>query len=230
MVGAALVVVGIYVGVGHLLTDVLAGTAVERRDRDVLVWFLHRRTDTGKTLATIGSGLGDTATKVIATLVICLILLWALKRWYEALLAAIALVFEASVFLIVTLLVKRPRPDIPRLQGSPVNSSFPSGHVAAAMTYLALAVVIGWHTRHRWVKIGLVVLTVAITVAVGLSRLYQGMHYLTDVIAGAVLGLVSVFIVDWVMRRAVAHRQERAMLGGEAPPGAPETRQACVGP
>ena len=210
LLAAGVVLVAVYYGIGHLLTGPLKNSALVRWDQDALEWFADRRTSTGKTLATWGSGLGDTATKVIGTLVICLLLLWFLKRWYEALLAAISLIFEATVFITVTFLVKRPRPDVPRLQDSPVNSSFPSGHTAAAATYLALAIVIGWHTRHRWVRVGLIVLTAVITFCVALSRLYQGMHFVTDVIAGAILGVVSVLIVDWVMRRAVAHRQSRA--------------------
>ena len=219
LLGIAVVLWGVYVGIGHLITGPLKGTALERADHRAVAWFVPRRTPTCNDLATIGSTIGDTTTKVVGTLIICLLLLWVLKRWYEVLLVAVALIFEATVFLCVTLVVKRPRPDVPRLQGSPIDSSFPSGHTAATMTYLAIAVVLSWHVARRWARIALIVAAVLLTFYVAFSRMYEGMHFPTDVTFGALLGLISVLVVDWVLRRAVAKREH----GRAAPPVEPTT-------
>lgn len=104
------------------------------------------------------------------------------------------LIFEATAFIITTFIVKRPRPDVERLLDSPVNSSFPSGHVAAATVYAALGFIVLWHTRRMWVRALAVVIVVVAPVLVAWARMYQGMHFLTDVIAGMVLGVASVVI------------------------------------
>jgi len=210
LLAAAVVLWGIYVGIGELITGPLNNSAIVRADHRAVSWFVPRRTPIRSDLATIGSTIGDTNTKVFGTLIVCILLLIALKRWYETLLVAVSLIFEAAVFLSVTLVVKRPRPPVERLQDSPVNSSFPSGHTAATMTYLAIAIVLGWHLSRHWTRIALIVLSVVLTIFVAVSRIYEGMHFPTDVIFGAILGLVSVLIVDWALRRAVQRRGSAA--------------------
>ena len=150
--------------------------------------------------------LADTFVKIIVTAVIAGIMLAVWRSWREPLMVAIPLILEASVFITVTWIVGRPRPDVPRLEESPVDSSFPSGHTAAAAAYSAIAVVVFWRFRNVWVRTAVVVLVVAIPIIVGGARVYAGMHYLTDVVAGVLLGLASVFVVWLVLR----HRQAPA--------------------
>ncbi|MFE3285180.1 diacylglycerol kinase, partial [Streptomyces sp. NPDC059233] len=55
-------------------------------------------------------------------------------RWLpEALFLAVAVAAQSAVFLLVTLVVERPRPDVPHLDAAPPTSSFPSGHVGASV-------------------------------------------------------------------------------------------------
>lgn len=148
-----------------------------------------------------GSMLSDTTVKIVVTAILAAIAVAVWRRWHDAGMLALSLILEASVFITVTWVIGRARPDVPRLEGSPVNSSFPSGHVAAAAAYGAVVVVIAWHTRRRWLR-ALGVLAVALVVAaVAWARLYRGMHFLSDVIAGVALGIASIAAVWWIMRR-----------------------------
>ena len=79
-------------------------------------------------------------------------------------------------------------------------SSWPSGHTAAAAVYAAIVIVLWWHVEHRLVRVVTVVLVVAVPLIVGWARTYAGMHHVTDVSSGAVLGAVSVFAV-WLLLR-----------------------------
>jgi len=124
------------------------------------------------------------------------------RRWREPLMVAVPLVLEAAAFITITFIVRRPRPDVPRLDESPVDTAFPSGHVAAAMCYGAIVIVALWRTRHRWIPVLLAVFVLAVTVIVGWARMYRGMHFLSDVIAGFVLGLASVLTAWWILDRA----------------------------
>lgn len=178
--------------VGFVLTDWTAPNGLTRLDTRVAEWFVDLRTPGRDGLATAGSFPADTIVKITVTAVVVGVMLWRWRRWHEVLFVALSLIFEATAFITITAIVRRPRPDVERLLDSPVNSSFPSGHVAAATVYAAFAIVVFWRTRAIWARAAAVILAVVIPTAVALARMYQGMHYLSDVVAGVVLGLVSV--------------------------------------
>ena len=148
----------------------------------------------------------DTYVKIGATAVLAALCVVAWRRWHEPALIALSLILEASVFITVTMIVQRPRPDVPRLEASPIDSSFPSGHTAAAAVYAALAVIVFWHTRRRLWRFIAVVASLVAPVLVGLSRVYAGMHHLTDVAAGALLGFATLYAVAAIISRPSAGR------------------------
>ena len=193
--------VGVGTGIGLLLRYPLEDTAIVRFDERVAVWFSEHRTPDLNDYTVWGSDLADTFIKIAVTAVLALLLFLLWRRWVDPLMLIVSLVLEASVFITVTWLVRRPRPDVLRLEGSPVDSSFPSGHTAAAAAYGALVVVVFWHTRNRLARVAIVLLCAAVTAIVGLSRMYRGMHYLTDVVIGVVLGVVCVAITARILSR-----------------------------
>lgn len=99
------------------------------------------------------------------------------------------------MFLAVTESVDRARPHVHRLDASPPTSSYTSGHTGAATAlYAGLAVLVLSRVRRpwRWPLAGLLFL---VPLAVGVSRLYRGMHHPTDVIGGMTNGTLSLLIV-----------------------------------
>jgi undecaprenyl-diphosphatase len=149
-----------------------------------------------------GSLLAETTTKVAVTLIVALVFLRLWRRWFEPVLIMVSLTIEAASFIVVTTVVGRHRPDVPRLDGSPVGSSFPSGHTAAAAAYAAIAVVVFWHTRKHWARIAVATATTLIAVIVALARIYRGMHFVSDTVAGAVLGCAAVALTAVVLARS----------------------------
>lgn len=208
---------GIWYGGGWLLKGPLADSALVRNDQRVSEWFVGRRTPTLNTLSFIGSELSDTIVKIAVTAVIGIAVLVIWKRWLEFLMIVTPLAFEALTFVTVTMLVKRPRPDVPHLENSPINTGYPSGHTAASVVYWGLVVVVFWHTRHRWIRALAVTLGVLVPVCVGLSRIYRGMHFLTDVLAGALLGAAWVITVYLVLRWALARSRQSGTVLGDGP-------------
>jgi undecaprenyl-diphosphatase len=205
------------VAVGLLLTGPLDGTAVTRFDEHVSQWFADRRTPTMDDLTWVGSMLADTVVKIAVTAVVAVAMLVAWRSWREPLMVVLSLILEASTFIVVTTIVGRPRPDVVRLEGSPVDSSFPSGHTAAAAAYGAIVVVIWWRTDRRWLRVGSAALVGLIVFAVGFSRTYRGMHHLIDVVAGVLLGVVSVLAV-WLVLRDRGPDARPAAMAAAAPP------------
>jgi membrane-associated phospholipid phosphatase len=196
----------LWAGIGAIVKHFSEDAALGNADQDLAQWLVERRTPRRDTLSWVGSMLSETTVKIVVTAIVVLVLLRVLKRWLDPLVIAVSLIIEAMIFMTVTLIVARPRPDVPQLDGSPVSSSFPSGHVAAAVCYGAMAVVLFWHTRRFWLRALAVLLTVAIPVAVAVARMYRGMHYLTDVVAGAIIGAMCVVAVVWILQRAEARR------------------------
>ena len=200
--GVALVVcVGVFTALGFVMTDWAAPNVVTRFDENFAVTMASNRTPFENDLAHWGSFIASTEVKIGLTALVAIVALACWRRWHEAVFLAFTLIFEATVFIIVTFLVSRPRPDVPRLEDSPVDSSFPSGHVAAATVYGAFVILVFWHTTSRWWRSLAVALFVAVVGAVAWSRVYEGMHYASDVVTGFVLGIVSLAVCLAVLGR-----------------------------
>lgn len=199
LVAAYVAVVAVGTLVGLVLTDWAAPNALTRFDERVADWFVDGRTAGLDALSPWGAGPADTPIKIGISIVICAVLLWIFRRWDEAVYVALPLVFEASCYITISHLVGRPRPDVDRLIESSVNSSFPSGHVAAATVYAAVVVVVWRHTGALWARSLSLGLFLVVEVGVIWARLYQGVHYLADVTAGVVLGIVSLVITDRIL-------------------------------
>jgi membrane protein DedA with SNARE-associated domain len=99
--------------------------------------------------------------------------------------------------------IDRPRPPMPLVHAE--GSSFPSGHAAYSTVWVAVAVVIARALPGLGSRAVLVGIGTAICVAVGLSRIYLGVHYWSDVAAGWALGAAALgacaavgLVVDYI--------------------------------
>ena len=144
---------------------------------------------------------GRDVVKIVVTAVLAAVLVVVCRSWREPILVCASLILEAAVFITVTWLVGRPRPDVPALDEVSVGTSFPSGHAAAAAAYAAVAIVIFERTRNAWIRAVTVLVAIAVPLIVGAARMYRGVHYLTDSVAGVILGVVCVLAVYGIVRR-----------------------------
>ncbi len=200
LVGAGIVLWLGLSAIGIALWRGLASSAIVRADVRVSKWFVPKRTPTFDTLTHYGTLLSETITAIALTAVLVVVFRLWLGRWRESIAVLVAIMGELFVFLLVTNTVGRPRPPVPRLDQAPPTSSFPSGHTAAAVAlYGCLALVVLRQMANRWLARLIATLCCLVPLIVATSRVYRGMHYLTDVLFGAIGGglwlLVTVLIV-----------------------------------
>jgi undecaprenyl-diphosphatase len=206
------------ISIGILITGPLIPGPVGAWDNSINRWFLDHRTPSWNTVTDYASILAGTGT--VLTIAGAAVSVMAMGRlWRELGFLLVALFVEFSVFLTTVVVVARPRPTVPKLDGAPATSSFPSGHVAASIAlYISLAILISAHARHPVVRVVSWVLAVTFVVGVSISRVYRGLHHPIDVFAGVVLGIGAILVAILAIRAAGAAARDRAEAGSEARP------------
>jgi undecaprenyl-diphosphatase len=127
---------------------------------------------------------------------------------------------RASLFVLVAVLgalvighalkwhFARPRPDLVPHEAQVYTASFPSGHsTMSAATYLTLAALLARVHAQLRLKAYFLILAGLLTLAVGFSRVYLGVHWPTDVLAGWTLG-ASWAVLCWLIARWLQRRGE----------------------
>ena len=113
---------------------------------------------------------------------ILLVLALAVKRRArEGLFAGLALAGSALLNLGAKHSFARMRPSLWDSIAPETTFSFPSGHAMGSMTLACVCVLLAWRTRWRW---PVTITALSFTLLVGLSRVYLGVHYPSDILAG----------------------------------------------
>ncbi|HEX5255711.1 MAG TPA: phosphatase PAP2 family protein [Mycobacterium sp.] len=185
------VVVSLAVGFTEVLDDVLEGDGIAGIDRPITSWLASHRdlwlTDTLRVVTRAGGPL------LLAAfgLPISVAAAWRCRSWRPV---ALALVCGGGIPLVLftaKALVGRERPPVPFALVDADGYSFPSGHATgtAATTVITAWILTRWLIP--WWTGRVVVWTVAIgsVFLIGFSRVYLGVHYVSDVLAGWMLGM-----------------------------------------
>lgn len=190
---------GVMIAIGTVIVEWWDTSALGEADADVNRWIESHRTGWLTTVSEHMSAISDTDHKILYGVVAAPLMLWLFRRWHEWTIVFGGLFLEVSIFMSTQLVVGRERPPVEMLEQSH-TSSFPSGHIAAATTFfVGLGVVILMRTHRTAPRVTAWVLMIAGPLAVAWGRVYMGMHYVTDAVAGMTIGVVVVA----VMYRAV---------------------------
>ncbi|MCM1273229.1 MAG: phosphatase PAP2 family protein [Clostridium sp.] len=166
-------------------------------DGNILLWIQeHLRTDIMTVIMKAITKLGDKGIFFIAVAVLLMVYKPTRKAGLAALLGLLINLLIVNVWL--KNVVDRTRPyyvvqGLQSLLPPQTDSSFPSGHTSHAFVMVAVM----WSTMKR--KYGVIALVLAILIA--FSRLYLGVHYPSDVLAGAVIGLIAGLVSVAIVKR-----------------------------
>lgn len=193
---------------GVVLTHPLSDAGFSSWEGGADRWFAGHRSAGWNTLTNVASLAGDTPAAIALSVLAFFALRLILHRWRESMLLAVSMLGEVAIFSSVASAVGRHRPAVSHLDGSPPTSSFPSGHTAAATVFYGILVLVVFRYCKRFVWRFLAVAFASFVVlSIGLSRLYRGMHFPTDICGGIELGLLWITVTWFVLLRGHARAE-----------------------
>ena len=200
-------------GASSRLAEVARDTTAHAFDTDILLAFR----EAGRPDDPVGppwleeavrdiTGLGSMIVLVLVTAATIFYLL-LIGKWREALLVLIAVGGGQILSSLLKLGIDRPRPDLVSHLVEVQTLSFPSGHaMMSAVTYLTLGSMLAGIVPGRATKIYVLGVAVLITLMVGVSRIYLGVHWPSDVLAGWCAGFAWAMLC-WLVARHLLPRR-----------------------
>lgn len=152
------------------------------------------------------TALGGTFVLTLVTIVTVVYLLFDRRRDTAAY-VAVAVALNAAANFLLKEVFARLRPAIMDADPAMMSPAFPSGHAqSSAMVYLTIALIIGQTLPQRWQRRFALCVAALLTLSIGISRVYRGVHWPTDVLAGWTLG-VSWTLFCWFLYVYVSRRR-----------------------
>ena len=187
LLGIAVTLVGIPFGL--LLHQVTSDGPLTSLDESAAQW-LHTRLVDNDLVGTVLRAVSFTGKPIFLTFALGLPGLWLLRRGARKLVLFLAVVSigGGAIDTVVKIAVGRPRPEFDEPIATAFGNSFPSGHsMSSLVCYGALLLIFLPLISRQWrpVAVGVTVLWV---VLIGFSRLALGVHFISDVLGGYVLG------------------------------------------
>jgi undecaprenyl-diphosphatase len=176
---------------GAITEDVIHHDPLTQFDLALLDWFHHHSTSTGLRVFAAITWAGSPL--VITTLgVIVLVMLAARRAWLLFSGWAAAYAGAGVLDTVLKHLIRRPRPVYASAFIHDSSFSFPSGHAMGSLIgYGMLAYIVLLFWAKRWQTTAVVIsITALLVLAIGISRLYLGVHYFSDVVGGYAAGAI----------------------------------------
>ena len=188
LVGIAVVVVAVpFATLTFQVIDQGPLTRFDGRLADALNQWVNGRPDSIRVLEAVSLLAKPITLYIVVALAVGL--LWSPGRRRICIFLVATSLGGGIVDTLVKIAVDRPRPVVDHPISEAVGKSFPSGHaMSATVTYGALLVALWPLIPERWRPRALLA-TIVLILAVGTSRLFLGLHFVTDVIGGYLLGL-----------------------------------------
>jgi len=203
---AALFAFGVGVTLFALIADEVLDGETSTFDSSILLWINARASSALDTFFIAFTDIGGFKFIVIVTAIIVAYMIYK-KLYYKALLMLAAVGGAGVLNIILKGVFERTRPDLWQHLVTETDFSFPSGHAMASSIFTFALIAVLWGSKWQPLAVGLGIIYVFF---IGFSRLYLGVHFPTDILAGWAVSLAWVSVVTGIIYTHSYHRKRTA--------------------
>jgi membrane-associated phospholipid phosphatase len=174
---------------GGIAEDVLTGDPLTLVDLQVAQWFHAHATAPVTRAMLVLTHLHDPSSMLVAVLLLALVLAWR-RNWYWLIAVGLSVPLGMGLNVLMKYAFQRARPNFDEPLLMLTTYSFPSGHVAGATLFYGVlaALLVTRVVKWRW-RLLIVLTALFMVLLVALTRVYLGVHYLSDVMAAFAEGV-----------------------------------------
>ena len=201
-----LVVFGINIFIS--LTETLHSDALAKYDSKVTEFIISFRTPTRNKFLQFITEVGDFNGYLVMAIISTIIFYLKFKNWRYVGEIFFVLIVSGLSNVALKQVINRARPDADHLV-SVATLSYPSGHAMSAIAFYGFLIYLVYTFKLKaWLKAGLILLFVFLIITIGISRVYLGVHYPSDIVGGYIAGFIWVLfcivlfhIIDLLRKR-----------------------------
>lgn len=198
------------------LTNTLHSDVLSKYDSAVTDYITSYRSPPRNKFMQFITEVGDFNGYVIMTTLSTIIFYFLFRNWRYVFEILFVLIVSGLSNVALKQVINRARPDAEHLV-SVASLSYPSGHAMSAISFYGFLIYLIYNLRlNRWLKTGLIIIFSLLILAIGISRIYLGVHYPSDVAGGFIAGFIWVvfcvilFHVIDLLRKRMKNKKEIA--------------------
>jgi len=151
-----------------------------------------------------------------------ILLLYASGLKWEAVVSLVSVAISTTLGIVLKILINRPRPsaDLVKVVSTLHDYSFPSGHVLYFCVFFGFLLFLAYTLlSSSWLRTVLLIVLGALVTLVGLSRIYEGQHWASDVLASYLLGSLCLAATIFAYRMSKPRFSRKQPVGRDTPHG-----------
>lgn len=223
---AFVVLAGATLALGGLGTLLVFDSSLGELEADAVQWFADNRTGALDIVAKVGA-VTDTWT-AIGVMFGAMTILIAVRRERLAALIIVAMALELATFLTVGAIIDRPRPEVDSIGAVPSTPSFPSGHAAGTVALYG-SLMFAARRKSEGDRVGrkfTLFVPVVLAIVIAVSRVYDGVHYPSDVVVGLLVGtgafIGALYVTDLISELRAEVRSPQTTRPDSSPESTPD--------
>ncbi|MBI4281314.1 LssY C-terminal domain-containing protein [Candidatus Uhrbacteria bacterium] len=179
----------------ELITSIIRNTELAQIDTNIITFLTATRTGALMRPMLFFTALGNWPTIALLFLFFTTLWVWQ-KRWFRVWMFFLMIAGSEALAVLMKIFIARPRPDPASALLFETSYSFPSGHALIALSFYGfLAYLWMRERRHIVTRIGIFFVTALVVAGIGISRIYLGVHWPSDVLGGYLLAAIWLTVI-----------------------------------
>jgi len=174
------------------LTESLQSEYLSQYDRKITDFIISFRSPELNKILQFITNIGDIYGYLVVGLISSIVFYLKFKNWRFVIQMVFVLVISGLSNLALKQAINRPRPEIEHLV-SVATLSYPSGHAMSAISFYGFLIYLCYGFKmNKWIKSGIIIFFTLLIFTIGISRIYLGVHFPSDIAGGFIAGLIWV--------------------------------------